>query len=210
MKHFALLALLLLCSNDSALCSYRIDIDTPKLEEIKLTNNLHFFAIQHILYDGIRPIFADQVNRLLAVGFNHVDLLLTVCNLPSCFNRYYIISKVLDQLSSHGFQMIWLDINPDYFTHNITSNREFIVNITRTIISSARGIGFRVGLNGSYEKTFGQWQSLSVYPLWYVNYNNMHSFADYSMIGGWEKPSLKSYKMIEQKDWSNFLEMVCF
>jgi hypothetical protein len=207
---FIYAAILLLCRNESALCSYRIDIDTHQLEEMKSANHLHFFAIQHIIYDGIKPVFTDQANRLLAVGFNHVDLLLTVCNLPSCFNQYYIISKVIEQLNTRGFQMIWIEINPDFLTRNTTANREFILNITTTITSSTRGVGFRVGLNGSYEKTFGQWQALSIYPLWYVNYNNEHNFADYITIGGWIKPSLKSYKMIEQKDWSNFAELVCF
>lgn len=76
---------------------------------------------------------------------------------------------------------------------NQTNNQKFITVLTNSLSYLGESVGILTSLSDWQSIVGSNWAGVSKYPLWYYQYDDALSFADFSPFGGWTQPAIKQY-----------------
>mmetsp|Transcript_19439 Transcript_19439/g.21740 ORF Transcript_19439/g.21740 Transcript_19439/m.21740 type:complete len:225 (+) Transcript_19439:27-701(+) len=93
------------------------------------------------------------------------------------------------------YGMLWLDVEPYHWTHNLTANQVFV----KAMVDECKVLGAQCGIYANWNGwkailgtnwTYAAEQGL---PLWYPHYDGVRAFSDFKPFGGWSSPDIKQY-----------------
>lgn len=189
--------LVVLLAGTPALATYGVDVSTPVSESAFrcLKGNGFDFAVSRCWHSSgtVDHNVVDTVASAWAAGLAHVDVYMFPC--PTCGNAKGQVADAVKYLRDNDvrFGMYWFDIEgPQYWHKDQAENRAFMAEM----LEEARAQGVKIGIYSSESQwipIFGDWSGGAAYPLWYANYDNQVSFADFRPFAGWSHPAIKQY-----------------
>lgn len=99
----------------------------------------------------------------------------------------------MNKLKQEGadFGMIWLVVAGDW-TGNTSANMQFLLGL----INQANIMSVNWGIftsRSAWNQIMGGTAEFGEPALWYTNFDNDPTFADFQQFGGWKKPSIKQF-----------------
>ena len=155
---------------------------------------------EYAILQGFRSVgrvdtnIVRNIKNARAAGMKRVDVSLFPCISCRMFDIENQALGLINAIKGQDYDMIWIDIQVYEWGSNFIANQKIIISLVNKLQELNQKVGIYTNKN-NWESIVGpSWTGCSSLPLWYVTFDNIDNFSDFSPFGGWQSPEIKQYQ----------------